>query len=127
MDLGQPQIFHCYTHTHTRTHIRVAFTDQPVFGMDVLGQEDPVREATVHQRLDALDPLCITWHVHLTSQLQQKQFTPFLILLVLSLLPYTKETNTLEKGNVISCSAAEIILSIFLVKTLLFLEPPMKR
>ena len=50
-------------------YAKVTLTDQPVFGMDVLGQENPVREATVHQGLDALDPLCITWHVHLISQL----------------------------------------------------------
>ena len=48
-----------------------ALTDQPVFGMNVMGQEDPVGEATIHQSLDQLDPLRITWHVHLPSVLQE--------------------------------------------------------
>ena len=51
--------------------VHYALTDQPVFGMNVLGQENPVREATVHQGLDKLDPLCITWHVHLSPILEE--------------------------------------------------------
>ena len=49
-------------------------TDQPVFRMNIMGQEDPMGETTVHQCLDTLDPLGITWHVYLTSILEESNY-----------------------------------------------------